>query len=113
MFSYFVKTCIAFCMDLITDTKTLEAFCDRLANETFVTVDTEFMREKTYWPILCLVQLGGKEEASCVDVLADGIDLTPLFDLMANEKVFKGFSCRTSGCGNFRQIDGQDTYADV
>lgn len=107
MFSYFVKTCIAFCMDLITDTKTLEAFCDRLANETFVTVDTEFMREKTYWPILCLVQLGGKEEASCVDVLADGIDLTPLFDLMANEKVLKVFHAARQDVEIFVKLTGK------
>ncbi|WP_417831933.1 ribonuclease D [Terasakiella sp.] len=78
-------------MDLITDTETLAAFCDRLAAERFVTVDTEFMREKTYWPTLCLVQLGGSDEACCVDVLADGIDLQPLFDLMADENVLKVF----------------------
>ncbi len=76
-------------MTLITDTGTLAAFCDRLRQETFVTVDTEFMRDRTYWPRLCLVQVGGEEEAAAVDPLAPGIDLTPLLDLMGDAAVLK------------------------
>ncbi len=76
-------------MTLITDTATLAAFCDRLRQETFVTVDTEFMRDRTYWPRLCLVQVGGEEEAAAVDPLAPGIDLTPLLDLMGDAAVLK------------------------
>src|SRR5215213_9141628 len=76
-------------MTLITDTATLAAFCARLKAETFVTVDTEFMRDRTYWPRLCLVQVGGEEEAAAIDPLAPGIDLTPLLDLMGDTAVLK------------------------
>ena len=76
-------------MTLITDTATLAAFCDRMRQETFVTVDTEFMRDRTYWPRLCLVQVGGEEEAAAVDPLAPGIDLSPLLDLMGDAAVLK------------------------
>jgi len=78
-------------MDMITDTASLDAFCKRLADTPFITVDTEFMREKTYWPILCLVQVAGPEEAWAIDALAPGIDLTPLFDLLDNPNVLKVF----------------------
>ncbi len=78
-------------MPMISDTPSLAAFCERLSHAEFVTVDTEFMRERTYWPQLCLVQLGGPDEARAVDPLAPGIDLAPLFDLLANPKVLKVF----------------------
>ncbi|WP_135077270.1 ribonuclease D [Terasakiella sp. SH-1] len=94
-------------MQMITDTSTLAAFCDSLAGESFVTVDTEFMREKTYWPKLCLVQLGGSEEARCVDVLASGIDLTPLFDLLANPDVLKVFHAARQDVEIFVKLTGQ------
>ena len=78
--------------DLITKTDDLAALCERLAKSDFVTVDTEFMRENTYWPELCLVQIANEEEAAAIDPLADGIDLTPLWDLMCdNEDVLKVF----------------------
>ena len=78
--------------DLITKTDELAALCERLAKSDFVTVDTEFMRENTYWPELCLVQIANEEEAAAIDPLADGIDLTPLWDLMCdNEDVLKVF----------------------
>ena len=78
--------------DLITTTDALEKLCERLAQSDFVTVDTEFMRENTYWPELCLVQIGNTEEAAAIDPLADGIDLTALWDLMCdNEDVLKVF----------------------
>ncbi len=76
---------------LITGTDELAAFCRSLANETYVTVDTEFLRENTYWPKLCLVQLAGSEQAAAVDALAPEIDLQPLLDLMADENVLKVF----------------------
>ena len=78
-------------MTLITDQQDLESFCARLSSETYVTVDTEFMREKTYWPILCVVQLGGTKEAAAIDAQADTIDLKPVYDLMASPKVLKVF----------------------
>jgi ribonuclease D len=75
---------------LIADTETLAAFCARLrASDQFVTVDTEFMRDRTYWPRLCLVQVGGEAEAAAVDPLSPGIDLGPLLDLMADPAVLK------------------------
>lgn len=77
---------------LIKDSDSLSAFCARLANSDFVAVDTEFMRENTYWPDLCLVQIGNEEEAAAVDPKADGIDLSPLLDLLVdNEEVLKVF----------------------
>ena len=78
--------------DLITTTEALAELCERLAKSEFVAVDTEFMRENTYWPELCLVQIANTEEAAAVDPMADGIDLTPLLDLMCeNEDVLKVF----------------------
>jgi ribonuclease D len=77
---------------LITKSDELAALCARLAKSDFVTVDTEFMRENTYWPELCLVQIANEEEAAAIDPLADGIDLGPLLELMcANEDVLKVF----------------------
>ncbi|MGE4062970.1 MAG: ribonuclease D [Rhodospirillaceae bacterium] len=78
-------------MPLITDTSALSALCDRLNQTEFVTVDTEFMRETTYWAKLCLVQVAGPDEAYCIDPLANGINLKPLYDLLANPKVLKVF----------------------
>ncbi|MDP2129508.1 MAG: ribonuclease D [Erythrobacter sp.] len=77
---------------LITTTDALTELCERLAKSEFVAVDTEFMRENTYWPELCLVQIGNNEEAAAVDPMAPGIDLKPLLDLMCdNEDVLKVF----------------------
>ncbi len=77
---------------LITDTATLAALCARLATADFVTVDTEFMRENTFYPDLCLVQIAGGGEAAAVDPKAPGLDLKPLLDLMVdNHDVLKVF----------------------
>jgi ribonuclease D len=76
---------------LITTTDNLAAFCQRMHAETFVTVDTEFMRERTYWPELCVVQVAGEQEVAVIDALADGIDLAPLGKLFADEAVTKVF----------------------
>jgi ribonuclease D len=78
-------------MTLITDTQTLADFCRRIESAEYLTIDTEFMREKTYWPILCLVQVGGPEEAAAIDAQADGMDLSPLFDLLADTRIRKVF----------------------
>jgi ribonuclease D len=75
----------------ITDNVALAAFCDRLAGSKFITVDTEFMREKTYYPILCLIQIAGPEEAAAIDPLAPEIDLSPVFRLLADPGVLKVF----------------------
>ncbi|SOB87558.1 ribonuclease D [Sphingomonas guangdongensis] len=75
---------------LITDSATLAELCARLSTSEFVTVDTEFMRENSYWPELCLIQIANTEEAAAVDPMAPGIDLKPLLDLLVdNEDVLK------------------------
>jgi len=78
-------------MDLITTTSKLEAACERLARHPVITVDTEFLRETTYYPLLCVVQMASPDEAMVIDALAKGIDLKCFFELMANEKVLKVF----------------------
>src|SRR6266481_784938 len=78
-------------MTLIAENAALTDFCQRQRQAEFITVDTEFMRDKTYWPQLCLVQIAGPEEAAAIDALAPGIDLTPLLALMANDAVLKVF----------------------
>ena len=77
---------------LITTSEALADLCQRLARADFVAVDTEFMRENTYWPELCLVQIADDKEAAAIDPLAPGIDLAPLLDLLTdNEEVLKIF----------------------
>lgn len=78
-------------MNVITDTAALSAACTRLAKSDFVTVDTEFMREQTFWPKLCLIQAASPDEEMIIDPLADGIDLTPFWALMADESIVKVF----------------------
>lgn len=76
---------------LLTDNAAIYEACERLAEEEFVTVDTEFIREKTYYPKLCLIQIGGTEEAIAIDPLAEAIDLEPVYDLLRNTNVLKIF----------------------
>ncbi len=76
---------------LITDTAALAALCERLRKEKYVTVDTEFMRERTYWPELCVVQLASDTDVAVVDALAPGLDLAPLGELLADTAVTKVF----------------------
>jgi ribonuclease D len=78
-------------LTLITSTVELAAFCDAVSNDVFITVDTEFLRETTYYPKLCLIQIAGEETSALIDPLADGLDLAPFFDLMANTSVLKVF----------------------
>ena len=78
-------------MTLITTTEELAAVCRRLARHPFVTVDTEFLRETTFWPKLCVLQLASDDEAVVVDALAPDIDLIPFLDLMADTNVVKVF----------------------
>src|SRR3712207_6732501 len=76
---------------LVPASADLANLCRRLASEEFVTVDTEFMRERTYWPELCVIQLGGEKETAVVDAQAEGMDLSPLGWLLADRKVMKVF----------------------
>ena len=78
-------------MDLIVSTDVLAAFCERAAQFDFVTVDTEFLRETTYWPKLCLVQVATDDEAVLIDPLVPGFDLAPFYDLLDNPAVTKVF----------------------
>ena len=78
-------------MELITTTAQLAAACERLAKHPAITVDTEFLRETTYYPLLCVVQMASEEDELVIDTLAEGIDLKPFFELMANENVLKVF----------------------
>lgn len=78
-------------MKLIADTAELHAACERLKHHSFVTVDTEFLRETTFWPKLCVVQVASADEAIVVDALAPGLSLEPLFELFRNEGVLKVF----------------------
>jgi len=78
-------------MTWIADSATLADFCQRVATSPYVTVDTEFMRERTYWAQLCLVQVASPDEAAAIDALAPGLDLAPLLELLANPRVLKVF----------------------
>ena len=76
---------------LITTTGDLAHFCEGLTGERYITVDTEFLRETTYYPKLCLIQIAGSSAAALIDPLAKGIDLAPFFALMADTRVLKVF----------------------
>jgi ribonuclease D len=78
-------------MTLLTTTEELAAVCDRFSRHPFVTVDTEFLRETTFWPKVCVIQVASPEEAVAIDALAEGIDLSPFFELMAKTDVVKVF----------------------
>jgi ribonuclease D len=91
---------------LVTHTAALTALCDRLAAEPYVTVDTEFMRERTYWPELCVVQLGGVRDVAVVDALAPGLDLAPLGALLADTSVVKVFHAARQDVEIFLQLFG-------
>ena len=91
---------------IIDSTKELKAFCKKLEKQTFITVDTEFMREKTYYPIVCLIQIACADEklAACIDPLAPDMDLSPLLDVMRNEKILKVFHSARQDLEIFYQL---------
>ena len=76
---------------IVTDTEALSALCKRFSKAPFITVDTEFMRESTFWAQLCLVQIAGPEEAAIIDPLVPGLDLGPFYELLADTQVCKVF----------------------
>src|SRR6266542_3857118 len=93
-------------MDLIIDSDALAAFCARQKGAQFVAVDTEFMRERTYWPILCVVQVAGPEEAVAIDALAEGIDLAPLLALISDPATLKVFHAARQDLEIFFHLSG-------
>jgi ribonuclease D len=94
-------------MTLITTTNELAGFCSELAREPFVAIDTEFMRDRTYWPKLCLVQLAGEHRHAAIDALAPRLDLAPLFGLMADRSVVKVFHAARQDIEIFHQLTGR------
>src|SRR5689334_2446 len=78
-------------LEIVTSTQALESLCSQLSQEDFVTVDTEFMREQTYWPELCLVQIAGAEHEAIIDPLAPHLELEPFWQLMVDSRVVKVF----------------------
>ncbi|OZA83222.1 MAG: ribonuclease D, partial [Caulobacter sp. 39-67-4] len=91
-------------MKPITTTAELAAFCNALQGQPFVAVDTEFMRETTYWPKLCLIQVGAPNIEAVIDPLADGLDMTPLLDLMRDERVLKVFHAARQDVESFNNL---------
>ena len=94
-------------MTVLSATDALAALCQELAGERYVTVDTEFMRDSTYWPKLCLVQLAGANGAHAVDPMAEGMDLAPLYALMADPNVLKVFHAARQDIEIFCQLAGR------
>lgn len=93
-------------MSLIVDTAVLADFCARQAKAEFIAVDTEFMRDRTYWPELCLVQIAGADEAMAIDPLAPGLDLMPLLRLLADPGVLKVFHAARQDIEIFYRLAG-------
>ncbi|MAG95390.1 MAG: ribonuclease D [Rhodospirillaceae bacterium] len=94
-------------MSVISSSAELADLCGRLARAPFVTVDTEFIRESTFWPRLCLVQVAGPEDAVAIDSLAEGIDLAPLLELLAAPGVLKVFHSARQDIEIFYQLSGR------
>ena len=94
-------------MTLLSKTAEVAALCTELAREPYVAVDTEFMRDRTYWPKLCLVQLAGAKRHAAIDPLATDIDLAPLFALMADPHVLKVFHAARQDIEVFHRLTGE------
>ena len=94
-------------MRVITKTSDLEALCQEMAQQAFVAVDTEFMRETTYWPKLCLIQAAAPGVEAVIDPLAEGLALAPFMELMANERVLKVFHAARQDLEIFLKIAGK------
>ncbi len=96
---------------LITDSKQLAELCQRLTQSPFVAVDTEFMRENTFYPDLCLVQLADANEAAAIDPKAPGLDMTPMLDLLCNnENILKVFHAGGQDIEIFYHLTGKTPH---
>jgi ribonuclease D len=91
----------------ISDTRSLEDFCTRLSKAPYITIDTEFMRETTYWPNLCLVQIASDDEAGAIDACAKDIDLSSLFDLLSDKSILKVFHAARQDMEIFHHLSGK------
>ena len=94
-------------MHLIKDTHELAQFCQRASGYDFITIDTEFHRESTYWPILCLIQIATTDEAVLIDPMAPSIDLAPLFELLADKGTIKVFHAARQDIEIFVKLTGK------
>ena len=94
-------------MAVIADSTSLTKFCDRLIKSSYITVDTEFMRDQTYWPRLCLVQIADEHEAAAIDTLAKGINITPLLNLLSNSRILKIFHAARQDLEIFYKLMGR------
>lgn len=92
---------------VISCSEELKEFCERLKNDVFITVDTEFLRDKTYYPILCLIQIAGSQESALIDVLAEGIDMTPVMRLMQDQNILKVFHAASQDIEIFYNITNE------
>lgn len=92
--------------ETITDSDALAAFCSQLAQSAYITLDTEFIRDKTFWPRLCLIQAANDDVAGIIDPLADGIDMTPFFKLLQDESLEKVFHAARQDVEIFFHLTG-------
>ena len=76
---------------IIADNDTLKKFINKCLKQKVLAIDTEFIRDNTYYPILCLVQIAGEDFAAAIDPLS-GIDMNPIWNLLSNEKILKIFT---------------------
>ena len=96
-------------MTTITTTAALAAFCNELKGQPFIAVDTEFMRETTYWPKLCLIQVASPDTEACIDPLAEGIDLEPLLEILRDPTVMKVFHAARQDVEIFNNLNAMPT----
>ena len=96
-------------MTTITTTAALAAFCNELKGQPFIAVDTEFMRETTYWPKLCLIQVASPDTEACIDPLAEDIDLEPLLEILRDPSVLKVFHAARQDVEIFNNLDAMPT----
>ncbi len=94
-------------MALLEDNDAIAAFCERVHKESFIAVDTEFLRDKTYWPRLCLVQIAGEDGVAAIDTLAPGLDLAPVLALMSDRNILKVFHAARQDLEIFFYITGE------
>lgn len=94
-------------MLILKTTEALATTCQELSEAPFIAVDTEFMRERTYWSQLCLIQVAGGDVEAIIDPLADGIDLQPFLDLLADHSITKVFHAARQDLEIFFQLMGE------